>query len=337
MADNTRDSIARQILAASATEPPRLATVINTVTPYVKPILHVFTFAVDYVLPIYVNAFKLGYRLYQTIGSDLYAAITGLGLCFAGGGYCASIAAIEAFRLSGWDTTRQALLEIYADAKAVYAAHVEDEKRDDNGDGVADVRQLTPQQLMNRKLAMCAMAVKDPERLMTAVGGLYTAWLAVQGVLRLEFAKTITLGLSIAEMATPALQKIGVPVLVHITPRPYHHWIGLAIKTSARAIGVALAWRLQVIVSAFHLAMRGGLLFSRSLLRWAQTKGYLSSWRESDTYADEVVGYAVASVGFYAQWNWGFGLPFPLSLLMWPFDGLEWYVRYTITSDGPIA
>ena len=137
--------------------------------------------------------------------------------------------------------------------------------------------------------------------------------------------------------ATPALQKIGVPVLVHITPRPYHHWIGLAIKTSARAIGVALAWRLQVIVSAFHLAMRGGLLFSRSLLRWAQTKGYLSSWREGDTYADEVVGYAVASVGFYAQWNWGFGLPFPLSLLMWPFDGLEWYVRYTITSDGPIA
>ena len=58
---------------------------------------------------------------------------------------------------------------------------------------------------------------------------------------------------------------------------------------------------------------------------------------EGDTYADEVVGYAVASVGFYAQWNWGFGLPFPLSLLMWPFDGLEWYVRYTITSDGPIA
>ena len=44
--------------------------------------------------------------------------------------------------------------------------------------------------------------------MMAAVGGLYTSWLAVQGTLRLQYAKTITLGVSIAAMATPYLQKV---------------------------------------------------------------------------------------------------------------------------------
>ena len=190
---------------------------------------------------------------------------------------------------------------------------------------------------VSRKLAVYAMAVKDPERLSAAVGGLYTAWLAVQGVLRLEFAKTITLGVSIAEMATPALNRLGVPVLAHVVPPPYHHWIPMILKSTARAIGVAFAWRLQVVVSAVHLAMCGGLLFARSLLRWAIKRRLLST-REEDTYADEVVGYAVAALGFYVQLSCGFETPFPLSLVMMPFNGVEWYIRYTITtSSAPAA
>ena len=99
-------------------------------------------------------------------------------------------------------------------------------------------------------------------------------------------------------------------------------------------IGVAFAWRLQVVVSAVHLALRGGLLFSRSMMRWAQKRGYITT-KEEDTYADEVVGYAVAGFGFYAQLTWGFGVPFPLSLFMLPFTGVEWYIRYSITSSAP--
>jgi hypothetical protein len=32
--------------------------------------------------------------------------------------------------------------------------------------------------------------------MVAALGGLYTSWLAVQGTLRLQYAKTITLGVS---------------------------------------------------------------------------------------------------------------------------------------------
>ena len=72
--------------------------------------------------------------------------------------------------------------------QAVWAAHAADERRDDDGDGVADVTQISAQDLMTRKLALYAMAIKDPEKFAHALGGLWSAWLAVQGVLRLEFA-----------------------------------------------------------------------------------------------------------------------------------------------------
>ena len=116
----------------------------------------------------------------------------------------------------------------------------------------------------------------------------------------------------------------------------YHHWIPLLVKSSARAIGVALAWRLQVIVSAVHLALRGGLFFSRGIMRWAASRGYLQTKHE-DTVVDEVVGYAVAALGFYCQFMCGFGVPFPLNVIMLPFTWVEWYIRYTITSNAPIA
>ena len=87
------------------------------------------------------------------------------------------------------------------------------------------------------------------------------------------------------------------------------------------------------MVSAIHLALLGGLLFSRSLLRWARREGYALPAAE-DTVLDEVAGYAVAALGFYYQYAWGFALPFPLSLLFFPLSWIEWYIRWAVTSTA---
>ena len=110
------------------------------------------------------------------------------------------------------------------------------------------------------------------------------------------------------------------------------HVTHVALASVDRVSSVIVSWDApQVIVSAFHLAIRGGLLCSRSLLRWAQSRQMLSM-KEEDTYADEIVGAVIAAVGFYTQLSFGFAMPFPLSIFMLPFDGIEWYIRYTITS-----
>merc|ERR1711957_858283 len=202
--------------------------------------------------------------------------------------------------------------------------------------GKTRLRLPSGQKKLVSSVARAAVAVKDPEKLSAALGGLYTSWLAVQAVLRIEFAKTITLGVSIAAMATPYLQKVSLPVLVHVMPPAYHHWIPMVIANAARSIGVAVAWKMQEIVSVVHLALLGGLLFSRSLLRWARHQGYVTIAAE-DTVLDEVVGYAVAALGFYYQYTWGFALPFPLSLLFFPLGWVEWYIRWAITSTVALA
>ena len=52
---------------------------------------------------------------------------------------------------------------------------------------------------------------------------------------------------------------------------------------------------------------------------------------------DEPLGYAVAVAGFRFQLLNGFTIPFPLSVVFWPLSLIEWYIRYSVTSDAPPA
>lgn len=70
---------------------------------------------------------------------------------------------------------------------------------------------------------------------------------------------------------------------------------------------VALRTRyVQVAISACQSAMRGGLICSRALLRFANKQRWIDV-REEDTKLDEVVGYSLAVLGFYTQFRCGGG------------------------------
>jgi len=318
-------SIAKLILAAEAKAPPALATYVKAAAPVLAPVCRAVGFLIDTLGPLYASLFRLGCRVYETLPLDLFSSLMGLGIAFCGGAYCTSIAAVEAFRLCGWESTKEHLLDVAADAQRMWAAHEQDERR--------RREELSPAEWLQHKAGVAALAVKDPSKLLGALGGLYVAWLAVQGTLRLKFAQTVTLGASMAEMATPTAMRVGVPFFVALTPPEYRHWIPAAVKLAVRTAAVSLAWRLQTVVSAVHLAMRGGLLFSRSLLRWARKRG-LVSLDETETVADEAVGYAVAALGFYFQLTCGFGLPFPLNLVLFPLSIVEWGIRYAVSSPS---
>jgi len=322
------DSIVSKMLTVGMTTPPVLAAYIDR---YSKPALKVLGAIVNIVGPFYMKAGRLGHHLYKVLPVDLFSALTGLGLCFCGGAYCSSIAAVEAFRMCGWEQTKAALMDVAEEAKAIQAANEVDNKRDDDGNGVPDVDEISASELLQRKMMVFALAVKDPTKLNAALGGLYTAWVAVQGTLRIEFARTITLGVSMGEMVMPTALRLGVPLLAALIPPKYHHWIPTIIRNVVRAGAVSIAWRLQVVNSAIQSAMRGGLLFARSMLRWMQSRKIVTTSHE-DTYADEVAGYSVAALGFYCQLNWGFGMPFPLDIVMFPFTAIEWYIRWSITN-----
>ena len=105
--------IASLITKASEAAPPALAVYLKQATP-------VFQAAWAFlclVAPLYLQLWTLAVKAYETLPMELIEALMGLGMCFAGGAYCASIAAVEAFRMTGWDTTRRALREYLTRAK----------------------------------------------------------------------------------------------------------------------------------------------------------------------------------------------------------------------------
>jgi len=323
---------------ASARAPPQLAELLLKARPIITPAVVVLIKVVNVVGPLYVWLFTLIYKFLAALPWDLFQAAMGLGLCFFGGGYCASIAAAEAFYMTCWSSTAQQLQHVYDDAVAMSKAQTKDDEKDEDGDGVADVKQISSSELLDRKIRIAAGAVQDPQRLSAALGGLYVGWLSVQGVLRIQFAKTINLALSCSQFVEYYVCKLLLPPLTPLLGPEFRAWLPVAIKTATKAVFVYFAWSLQEVVSAAQSGLRGGLLFSRGVCAWLNKRGHVSfcglSLEPDQTYLDEAVGYLLAACGFYVQWHFGFGLPFPFSIVMFPLDIIEWYVRWTITADG---
>ena len=102
----------------------------------------------------------------------------GAALCYCGGVYTASIAAVEAFRTMGG---MRAKAEIDVVAKQIAKAIEQSEKDDavdDDGDGVADVKQISSKELVQRKIGVIAKAI-DPELVADAVTAINAGLMAV--------------------------------------------------------------------------------------------------------------------------------------------------------------
>jgi len=211
-------------------------------------------------------------------------------------------------------------------------------KKDDDGDGIADVKQIPTSQLIDCKVRVAAQAVKDPQKLAAAIGGLYTGWLSVQASLRIKFARTITLAISCATLVEYYVIKALLPVASPFVAPEFVHWLPTAFSTATRGLFLYFAWKLQEMVSAVQSGLRGGLMFTRGLLAWMNKQGVKNigpiSLESDHTYIDEVLGYMVAACGVYVQWNLGFGMPFPFSLIMFPLDIIEWYIRYSVATGA---
>lgn len=74
-----------------------------------------------------------------------------------------------------------------------------DDQVDEDGDGIADVDQIDSKALLMRKTNL-ALTKVDPGKIDKAMGGLYLSWIAIIATLKVQFARTITLALSIADM-----------------------------------------------------------------------------------------------------------------------------------------
>ena len=122
--------------------------------------------AIDVIAPSVVHAFQAGRAIYTALPITVIEALAGLALCFFGGVYPLTVAAAEAFRASGGTVAVKSLAALWAEIIAVYEANKADNARDEDGDGVADVQQISHKELLGRKVALVSSPIQS--RLPTA-------------------------------------------------------------------------------------------------------------------------------------------------------------------------
>jgi len=167
------------------------------------------------------------------------------------------------------------------------------------------------------------------------ISGIGNCFLAVLAVLKIDFAKVIALGNSIGEaMKKPANHLLVFP-LQKVLPEKFHQWIEPGINYVCKMIAISIAMVIQRIISAVQSTIRGGLLFSRRTLKYLAEKGHIK-FNEDESELDEIIGWSVALIGVYFQVINGFGLPFPMNLLLFPFSFFENFLVWMVAA-GPAS
>jgi len=297
----------------------------------VKPLAAQALVLLDKAFPYVEYGIKRAIYIYSISPQEIISAVFGLCLCFFGGTFVITIAAYEAWKSCGWETTKANLVELYHEYEEFRKVSEKDDQKDDDGDGIPDVQQIDAKTLVSRKAHLFIVSCKEPQKLSAAIAGLWTSWLAVMATLRIQFAQVIALGVSIGNiLRVPAKGFLG-PVIKGLLPvEDYKKWVDVVLDFTCKLIAITIAWFVQRVIAAVQSGIRGGLMFSRSLLKFALKKGYIS-FDDEDTYIDEVVGWSVAAFGIYFQISYGFAVPFPLNIVMLPVQLLEWFLMWTVS------
>lgn len=302
--------------------------------------LRYFAKPLMYITIAYFKVMKVLYKVYLLLPMNILSIIFGVGLCFFGGTYFATIAAIEGFRQFGGQALWDEISICWEEGGRAEVALEADAEIDADKDGIKDVNQMDMNTWVSHVTLVSMIAVKDPSRLQKAVQFMMTTWLAVLAVLKFQFAKTISLCLAIAEMLEMPACRIFGPVLAVALGKELNHWCFAIISTTIKIIAVISASYVQSIVSAFYSGLRGGRLFADGLINLLSQKGYLDNCpvvKDKDgkfdpnlSIIDECIAYPLAAAGFYWQFTNAFALPFPYSVVMFPLTVIDWVLKWQI-------
>ena len=257
-------------------------------------------------------------------------AIVGFILCFFGGYFATITAAVEAYRITGYANTRDALVIIWRNIEAAQRASLKDDELDEDHNGIPDTQEITKKALVVRKIGVVAKSM-DPEQVGDALGAIYMGFVAVVATLRVHFAACDSLGVAVSDIVQNNVDENLTPVLMMSTPKEYQKWVGPGVRYACKVIGVIAAWLVQQAITAYHSATRGAQLFARGLLTYLVRHKYLGPnvIDEKGTVFNFAI-FVLAMTGFWSQIMYGFKLPFPISVFLIPIRMLEFALRVCV-------
>uniref|UniRef100_A0A6U5PYM3 Uncharacterized protein n=1 Tax=Grammatophora oceanica TaxID=210454 RepID=A0A6U5PYM3_9STRA len=319
--------------AAAESPAAKLNKMAESLGAIARPLIKAITF----LLPIMISMTGKAYKIYKTLPHNVVKFWVGFIFCFFGGLYPVTFAAIQAAEHGGRKKVAEALTDLSDEAIKILEASKKDDKEDLDKDGKADVEEIDGKALMMRKVQL-VLTKMDPEKVDKAIASMYRVWLSVVAVLTLQFARVITLSLSISDFFFTPYDKYIVPVINKVMPQQYQKWTPVVGGWVIKFFAMSLAWYIQSIISAFTSALSGGLMMSRAAYDFIVARGWtlggMIAKNHEESVIDEIMSYLFAAGGFLFQFWIGFDMPFPFNLLLWPLELTEFYIRWTITKKA---
>jgi len=281
------------------------------------------------VLPPAAALIKGIVSFYRALPIDAIIAQIGLVYCFAGGYYPTLFSSLQAAQYCGWRIVVDAITDLLEEANKVIDATA-DLSFDDLGRKEFFLQQTN-----------IVLKTVDPKKINQAAAAMYTTWLGVSAVLEKEYARVISLSMTLAGYFERVAHFVLEPPAKLCVSQDYHKWVPVVIGWGCKAMAMKIAWRIQRVLTASTSAMFGGVMFSRALLRMLSKRGIklfgLIREDHEESPLDEIIGFIVAGIGFYTQIevqyknNFSFEVPFPINLVTWPFDWAERWIQWKIT------
>lgn len=292
---------------------------------------------------MYIKAAQFLYGIYKKLPMNYVQMIFGVGLCFAGGTFFATLAALEAAKQFGGQALLDELAEVYAQAQVAGEASLKDDEVDDDGDGVADVQQIGQGELINRKARVCMASVEDPERLMNAIQFLMSAWMSIIATLKFQFAQYVAIALGLADMISLPITRVFGKYIAMCMGNDLKHWVPTMIAVTVKIIAVSLVTFLVSVREGFYSALKGGSMFAEGFINELGKRGIMDKiptwvpealvsrpYDANQSYIDECIGWPLAAGGFVYQFMNGFMLEFPFSIILFPLTAFEWILRWSV-------
>lgn len=282
------------------------------------------TFIFD-AIPIIIEYSQFVNKFVHHLPLEYVEFFFGFMLCFYGGSYPTVFAALQAAEYGGIVTLKLALKDISSEAMRI----VEENKKENQDDA-----NLSGKELLRRKTALVFKKM-DPEKVNNAMASIYKVWISVLAVLSIEFARTIALSLAIGKFINKLVDRFVAPTIRSSIPPEYEKWVPILTGWLSKSIGLSIAWAIQTVLSSISSAIAGGLIMSRAMLlilvkNDINLGGLITADHEA-TDVDEIASYVFAFAGICSQFKRGFSVPFPLNVVLYPVQLLEYYIRWSIT------
>lgn len=333
-ANKTQDS--NQVIAdgvgkiASKQAPAWLKPILDNLGPISAKIGVIVDIVGKYVIIAYNKSLQF-YKLLAPYHPNLLLNLfIGLSMILFGGHFMLLLAVIEAYRMCGWTETKQHFITLYQNYVNLKSVLDKDNAVDDNKDGVADVLQISESELLTRRLKLFMQSC-NPNELAGTMGSIYAGFIAMLATVKLQFARTISLGVSLGEAVSKPVTEYVTPYAQNYVPQQYHQWIGGAISYAFKLVAMWLAMYQQRVISAFNAAVRGASLFTSTLSQYATIYGYAHL---ADEQKMKYLGYVLVSYGVYSQVTSAFRLGLVFGFLLSPVVAVESIINYFVAFES---